>query len=86
MTFRGWLIRQTHRRDPIGDLARVALADPAWKGRTASSLGERLLVQGAPLRTHNALGRAILGHQAFLASRSKVTYEPIQESLGDFAK
>ena len=30
LTFRDWLIRQAHRDDPVGDIARDMLDDPDW--------------------------------------------------------
>lgn len=30
LTFIDWLIRQAHRDDPIGDIARDMLDDPHW--------------------------------------------------------
>jgi uncharacterized protein YozE (UPF0346 family) len=29
-SFRDWLIRQAHRDDPVGDIARDMLDDPEW--------------------------------------------------------
>jgi hypothetical protein len=38
-TFPDWLVRQAHRDDPVGDIARDMLDDPRWPN------GERLLAE-----------------------------------------
>lgn len=41
-TFRGWLKSQTHRNDPIGDVARDVLADKGCRAATHRGIRERI--------------------------------------------
>jgi hypothetical protein len=60
LSFFRWLQIQGARADPVGDLARVARADPAWPTRSdaLSRLDRYLRQRGAPLPQRRALRRA----------------------------
>jgi len=60
MSFRVWLRLQRRRQDPVGDLARDVLADPALKGRRLSGLGAYLMDLGVEPKVLEALVRARL--------------------------
>ena len=57
-TFRGWLLAQRRRQDPVGDLARDLKEDREFRGRTVGSLRERMIDLGACDLAMVALERA----------------------------
>lgn len=66
MTFYRWLMKQTKRDDPIGDLARDVKADTCWPKR-ASRIGtmqEHLHEHGAMTSVYLALDRAMMEHRS----------------------
>ena len=60
MNFRSWLSTQTHRDDPVGDLARDVQADIHMVWRTSHwwRLDRRLKALGAPDKAFTALRQA----------------------------
>ena len=58
-TFTAWLRTQTHRNDPIGDLARDFTADPrARTARSPNGVQSLLLEAGACHEAHEACDAA----------------------------
>jgi hypothetical protein len=58
-SFSEWLRAQRRRDDPVGDLARDAMADDGWLGgRDLSALHGHLSRYGACEGAHDALDRA----------------------------
>ncbi len=70
MTFEKWLLKQIHRDDPIGDLAkdfRDAKRVDASKGITRQKCDEHHLSRwNAPSVVYDALKKARKSHKAFL--------------------
>lgn len=66
-TFRGWLLNQRHRHDPVGDLARDLREDREFRGRTVDSLRERMYEMGACDGAMVALERAAGEYSRFQA-------------------
>lgn len=60
MTFTGWLSKQRHRDDPVGDLARDVRRDPTWprRAQTLRTFERYLDNRDACLGAMKALKRA----------------------------
>lgn len=70
--FSAWLRRQRDRRDPVGDLARLAELDPRWpqRGLGLTPYADRLrltnLTKGGPHR-RGAFGAGLIEHYLYPA-------------------
>ena len=63
MTFKQWIKQQVKRKDSIGDLARDAQRQPAFRGSTANALKIQMESLGCCDRAIKAWEKAVIEYE-----------------------